>query len=283
MKTYIAQACRVVCFLCILYTIISISDYYRHEQDIRALLEQKQAGSFESVDEIVRREQEKALELEKERLRAVEEERQKARELEENSRVKQPPAILLPYRELAERNPDMIGWLAIPGMKIDYPVVQGPDDEYYLSHNFDGEKDKYGCLFIKSSADPEAGNTNVTVYGHNMKDGSMFGDLDKYRSETFMREHSIIKFDTLYEKRTYQIVSVFLSRIYRKNQEVFKYYQFSQAENEEEFREFYENIKKLSLYDTGVSADYKDSFLTLSTCTYHVDYGRLVVVAKRIE
>lgn len=111
----------------------------------------------------------------------------------------------------------------------------------------------------------------------------MFGDLDLYREEEFYREHAKISFDTLYQEYRYEIVAVFLSQIYNENDDVFKYYQFYEAETEAEFNDFYENIKAMSLYDTGVEAVYGDTFLTLSTCAYHVKNGRLAVVAKRVE
>lgn len=190
--------------------------------------------------------------------------------------------ILDRYLALYRENSDLVGWLSIEDMKIDYPVMQCEDDEYYLHHDFEGKDSKYGCLYVRERADLENG-TNFVIYGHNMKDGSMFGDLDFYREEDFYREHSKIAFDTLYEEYTYEIVAVFLSQIYGENDDVFKYYQFYEAETEEEFDDFYDNIKKMSLYDTGVEAEYGDTFLTLSTCAYHVNNGRLAVVAKRVE
>lgn len=193
----------------------------------------------------------------------------------------QEPVILEKYRDLYEKNQDMTGWLSIQGMKIDYPVMRCQDGEYYLHHDFYGEEDKYGCLFVKEEADVDTPGTNFVIYGHNMKDGSMFGDLDLYREEDFFREHAEISFDTLYEERTYEIMAVFLSQVYESDEDVFKYYQFYEAETQEEFDTFYENVKKLSFYDTGVEAEYGDTFLTLSTCTYHVEDGRLVIVAKK--
>ena len=132
-------------------------------------------------------------------------------------------------------------------------------------------------------ADILTSDTNFVIYGHNMKDGAMFGDLDLYREEDFYREHSIISFDTLYEERNYEIVAVFLSRVYDQDEDVFQYYRFYHADNREEFEYFYDNIKELSLYDTGVTAEFGDTFLTLSTCAYHVQDGRLVVVAKKLQ
>lgn len=110
----------------------------------------------------------------------------------------------------------------------------------------------------------------------------MFGDLDLYKEETFYKEHSLISFHTLYEERTYEIISVFLSQVY-DDEDVFKYYDFYQADTEDEFLEFYDNVKKMSLYDTGITAKYGDTFLTLSTCSYHVEDGRLAVVAKMVQ
>lgn len=195
----------------------------------------------------------------------------------------QEPVILDKYAGLYEENTDLIGWLSIEGMRINYPVMQCDDNEYYLHHDFYRREDKYGCLYVKDSADVNTPGTNFIIYGHNMRDGSMFGDLDLYKEEAFFKEHSMISFDTLYEERSYEIVAVFLSRVYREEDEVFKYYDFYKADTLEEFQDFYENIKNLSLYDTKVEAEYGDTFLTLSTCAYHVEDGRLVVVAKRIE
>ncbi len=193
------------------------------------------------------------------------------------------PVIMDKFEELYARNNDLIGWLTIPETVIDYPVMQCEDDEYYLHHGFYGEVDKYGCLYVRERADVNTPGTNFLIYGHNMKDGTMFGSLDEYRSKSFYEEHPLLYFDTLYEERTYEIVAVFLSQVYRDDEDVFKYYQFYEADTEEEFRSFYENIKKLSLYETGVTAEYGDTFLTLSTCAYHVKDGRLAVVAKYVE
>lgn len=188
------------------------------------------------------------------------------------------------YKELYEQNPDLTGWLVVEGTKIDYPVMQCEDDEYYLNHNFDREEDKYGCLFVKSIADVNTPGTNFVIYGHHMKDNSMFGDLDKYESESFYREHGKITFDTLYEERTYEVIASFRTQITEGEDDAgFKYYQFYQADTEEEFRYFYENVMELSLYDTGATAEFGDTFLTLSTCSGYAENGRFVVVAKRIR
>lgn len=215
---------------------------------------------------------------------------------EEHEITMEPADMSVNMKEVYAMNPDTIGWLKVDGMVIDYPVMQTPDDEqYYLNRDFDGKYSAYGCLladtdarigtgtFANNYADGTKPTTNIIIHGHNMKNGTMFGSLDKYRDQAFEKEHSIIKFSSLYEDREYEICSVFLSQVYKKTDDCFKYYKFFQANNEEEFNDFYDNIKSLALYDTGVSASYGDEFITLSVCAYHVENGRLVVVGKRVK
>ena len=194
-------------------------------------------------------------------------------------------------------NPDCAGWIKIDGTVIDYPVMQTPEDEqYYLNRDFDGRYSVYGCIIADTDSDIGSGtianeyadgtspSTNIILHGHNMKNGTMFGSLDKFRDRSFEQNHSIIKFSSLYEDREYEICAVFLSQVFKKSEtDVFKYYQFFNADTEDEFNDFYSNIKKMSMYDTGVDASYGDEFITLSVCAYHVENGRLVVVGKRIK
>lgn len=208
-----------------------------------------------------------------------------------------PAKMVEDMAKLYEQNEDVIGWLKIEGMNVDYPVMQTmEDEEYYLERDFEGNYNINGSLIMDTDstvgtgtkamdyADGTKPSTNLIIHGHNMKNGNMFGNLDKYRDIKFEKTHDMITFSSLYETRKYQIVSVFLSQVYRANQtDVFKYYKFFQADNEEEFYDFYDNIKKKALYDTGVEAKYGDEFITLSVCAYHVENGRLVVVGKRVE
>lgn len=184
---------------------------------------------------------------------------------------------------LMEQNADVVGWLNIPGTEIDYPVMQTPEEEnYYLYRDFYGNENQNGSLLVSAGCDIEDENTNWIIHGHNMKSGAMFGSLLNYRKKSYMKNHSLIYLDTLKGRRTYEIIAVFESQVYRENDYVFKYYQCYNIESWEEYDSFYNNIKKLSLYDTGVSAVYGDHFLTLSTCAYHTENGRFVVVAKEL-
>lgn len=192
------------------------------------------------------------------------------------------PDILDEYKTLFEKNKKLIGWLKIDDTIIDYPVMQTSDNKYYLEHNFNQEYDKNGSLFLDCSCSVYPRSTNLIIYGHHMKSGQMFGQLQKYAKESYYEKHKEIQFDTIYEKGTYEIMYVFRSQVYNEDDLVFKYYQFINANSGTEFQSYMEEMKNLSLYDTGVTAGFGDSLLTLSTCDNSQKDGRFVVVAKKI-
>lgn len=191
--------------------------------------------------------------------------------------------VLEEYETLYNKNRRLIGWLKIEDTNIDYPVLQTTDNIYYLDHNFEQEYDKNGSLFLDAACDIVHRNTNLIIYGHHMRSGKMFGNLNKYSSESYYKEHPYIQFDTIYEKGTYQVMYVFRSKIYNEYEIVFKYYQFFDAVSEKEFDSNMQEMAAISLYDTGVRAGFGDELLTLSTCDNSEADGRFVVVAKRIE
>lgn len=195
-----------------------------------------------------------------------------------------PEPVEHPYRESFLANADMAAWLQIPGTAIDYPVMWTPrDEEYYLRRGFDGSSNRNGCLILDTDSCVSPLTTNLIIHGHNMKSGAMFGTLSDYESEAFYLEHKNLSLYTREVRRNYEIIAVFHSQVYKKSDTVFKFYQFFQADTEAEFDDFYQNIRSLSLYDTGVTAEFGDHFITLSTCANHVKNGRFVVVAKEIE
>ncbi len=194
-----------------------------------------------------------------------------------------PEPVDNPYQDSFLANEDMAAWLVVPDTPIDYPVMWTPRDEnYYLRRGFDGKSNQNGCLILDTDSCLSPLTTNLIIHGHNMKSGAMFGELDNYKEETFFQGHREMQLHTEEGVRTYEVVAVFLSQVYKKTDQVFKFYQFFQADTQEEFDDFYENIKAMSLYDTGVTAEYGDHFLTLSTCSYHVEMGRFVVVAREV-
>lgn len=193
------------------------------------------------------------------------------------------PDILPEYQTLYSLNKRLIGWVKIDDTYIDYPVLQTVNNDYYLNHNFDQEEDKNGSIFLDKDCSIYPRSTNLILYGHHMRSGRMFGQLNKYSSEKFYKEHKYIQFDTIYEKGTYEVMYVFRSKIYEESEIVFKYYQFTDAVSETEFESNMMQMADMSLYDTGISAEYGDELLTLSTCDYYTSDGRFVVVAKKIR
>lgn len=198
--------------------------------------------------------------------------------------------------DLYTQNPHVIGYIRVEGMDVDCPVMQSIENyDFYLTHDIDGNESKQGCIILDPDSEIGIGtkengylagygpSTNQLVHGHNMKKGTMFGALDRYANEEFADEHPYIYFDSLYEERIYEVVLSFYSRVYPKEEEVFKYYNFNNAASEEEFNDWLNNISKLALYQRTVDIKYGDEMITLSTCAYQEEDGRFAVIGKRIK
>ena len=205
-----------------------------------------------------------------------------ANDLGENALVAQ-NEIVNKVKELKTENEDVKAWIKIYDTNINYPVVQATDNDYYLYRNYKKEKSNYGSIFIDKSSNIEDVNSNIIMYGHNMKDGSMFKDLLKYENEEYYNQHKYIEFVTDKNTSKYEIIVAFKSRIfYKKEENVFRYYTCTDLSNEEDYNDYISNCKKIALYDTGVSANYGEQIITLITCDYSTENGRMVVVAKKI-
>ena len=192
------------------------------------------------------------------------------------------PVMLAGYQEIYNQNSDTVGWLQIDGTKIDYPVMQTPDEpNFYLYKDFDKNNSTRGSIYAWEAADVNEPSDNITMFGHCMADGSMFAALSAYTSKTAWENNSLIYFNTLYEYHTYKIFAVFKTSA--NIGEGFSYHQFVDAANEEEFNDFVATCKDLAFYDTGITPKYGDKLIALSTCEYTLDNGRLVVCAVRIS
>ena len=204
--------------------------------------------------------------------------------LDDTNNTEQKSEKILKLEELNKQNSDIIGWLEIKDTNINYPVLQTTDNDYYLTHNYKKEYSPTGSLFLDKNFDLINGSSNYLIYGHRTNQGIMFEDLIKYSNEDFYKSHTTVNFTTLNEDSIYEILSVFYSRVYYKNEKnVFRYYYFVNANNEQEYNDFINNCKKVSIYDTGVTAQYGEQLLTLSTCEYSQEDGRFVVVCKKIK
>ena len=183
------------------------------------------------------------------------------------------------YKSLKEDNPDFAGFISIQDTKISYPVMySGEDPEKYLTRDINGVSDVAGIPFIDSRCKVDPDSDNIIIYGHHMKDGSMFGDLDEYESEDYFKAHPVIRFDSFDEIREYKVMAAFYDRVYYDDEDEYRFYDFIDAEDENDFDRNVSQYLSKSLYDTGVTASYGDKLVTLVTCAYHEENGRFVVV-----
>ena len=190
--------------------------------------------------------------------------------------------ILPQYQMLWEQNRDLAGWLSIEGTAIDYPVMHtAQDEEYYLRRAFDRSDSISGTPFLDGSCFVGCGN--YIIYGHNMQDGSMFASLLNYADFSFWEEHPTIRFDTLEEAGTYQVLAVFYVDVSISESGVaFPFYEYTDLRDDAVWQEYLDQVQNAAIYDTGLTAEPGEQLLTLSTCSYHASDGRFVVVAKRI-
>lgn len=192
------------------------------------------------------------------------------------------PAILPKYAQALEKNPDFFGWIRMEGTLLDCPVMlSAENNEKYLHSNFYGSYSNAGTPFADNACTRDS--DNILIYGHNLRDGSVFHSLLNYAEESYWQEHPTIEFSDLYQDYEYEVLAAFYDRVYAVGETAFRYYQFVDAANEEEYDFAIGKFKDKALYDTGVEAEYGDKLITLSTCAYHVKNGRFVVVARRIE
>lgn len=182
------------------------------------------------------------------------------------------------YASLLAINSDCIGWLRIDGTRIDYPMVQGKDDAFYLKHDFHKEYSIGGNPFLDSRNDIKAEGEHFIIYGHQMKDGSMFKGLNEYKDKEFYKKHKEIIFYIKDQKYTYEVVSVYVTNIHKSS----LYYDFLHKENRmNQLNYLQKDMAAYSLYDTGVTVKESDELLSLSTCEYSSKDGRLIVLARR--
>ena len=188
------------------------------------------------------------------------------------------PDILPEYQEIYAENHDLVGWLEIEGTVINYPVLQSDteeDSQFYLTHSFAKKKDKNGSLFMDYRNDFLDRDTNLIIYGHNMKSGAMFGTLKRYLEKGYLEKHPTLRFDTIYERGTYEVIGAFLSEVSYQDEYTFRYYNFLNADNESEFEAFCVNVMQLDALKKGtLDAKYGDQLLT---------YLHVVVILKKEE
>ncbi len=186
------------------------------------------------------------------------------------------------YRKLFQANSDFVGWITIPGTNIDYPVMLSPNEpQKYLHLNFYGQYAYCGLPFADHKCSVSPDSDNISIYAHHMKDGSMFMNLAYYESQSYFWTHSTVYFDTMWKYGTYQIFAVV--KTIGAGDNAWHFNSYVDLSNPDVFDEYVGYAISHSLYATGVTPQYGDKILTLSTCEYSQDDGRLVVLARRVE
>lgn len=192
---------------------------------------------------------------------------------------------------LMEKNPDVAGWIRIDNTPVDYPVMHTPDEpNYYYRRGFDKEYSSYGMIYMDATCTIADQDTygepfkegeicpNYILYGHHMKNGTMFASLDKYSSEAYYQEHPVVEFDTENELGCYEIIGTVRLPVEQLNGEFAK---VLAARTREDYENLIRYVKEHSFYDTGINANWPEQLITLTTCEYTQRDGRLLLVARK--
>ena len=186
------------------------------------------------------------------------------------------PWLQIDFNGLKNQNQDVVGWIQIPALEISYPVVQGTDNSYYLSHLFSSESNSNGSIFVDFHNKSDFVDQNTIIYGHNMKNGSMFGTLDRYEDEALYEQNPFFYVYVPDNILVYQIFSCYAGQTGSSAYT----YAFSDVN---EFRSFVETIRGYAGYDTKVEITESDKIVTLSTCVNSRRDYRYLVHGKLIQ
>lgn len=174
------------------------------------------------------------------------------------------------FAALKEVNSDVVAWLTMTGTPIDYPVAQGEDNQYYLKHLFTKDPGVAGCLFLDAANDRDFGDANSVIYGHHMKNSSMFGSLDGFKEQSYYEEHPSL---TLYTPDRVYTVELFAAYVVKSNSEEIPTSFASAAD----FTAYVDQAKARSCFQSGLAVTAGDRILTLYTCAYSSDDARFIV------
>jgi len=177
---------------------------------------------------------------------------------------------------------NVIGWINVDGTNIDYPVVQADDNEYYLNHNYKGERDSYGSIYMDFRNVSVERDDNIIIYGHKIRDGSMFSDLANYTNEGIYKEYfennDTVTLDHNGERTTWQIYSAYVVNLDRED-----YYLFTIFKDREKYKDFIEDSKERSLVKKDIEITEDDTIISLVTCNFWYDNARVIIHGKLIE
>ncbi len=181
------------------------------------------------------------------------------------------------FAKLQKKNRDVVGWIQFENFYLSYPIAKDNGKNYYLTHTIDKKENKSGSIYIPKQNSRDFNDTNTIIYGHNMKNGTMFGLLGRYKEKEYYELNKTFYIYTPKDERRYQIFSVYVGDA---NGNAYSIYG---ATGSEDYGKFLQDLKKKSKYDTGVNVTKDDTIVTLSTCVTNQDSKRLIIHAKRIK
>ena len=292
-KYRIAFSCILLLIFCASVSSLVYTKYTKYQE--QKAFEELEEKKKQVLEEQSKQEEQRKLQEQKklEEQKKWEQENQKIEEEpEEEEEIVEELVILPEYQELYEENSDLYGWIKIDDTVIDYPVMHTPETPNYYNHrNWEKEDSKSGTLHVDARTILDE-TENTIIYGHHMKNGTMFGSLKKYKDISYYDSHKYIEFNTIYEKAKYEIVSVSKAVVYYEDgteivsdspEGAFEFYNYVELDTYEKFYEYIDKAKANEYYPTGVTAKYGDKLITLCTCDYWTTNARLLVIAKKIE
>jgi sortase B len=188
------------------------------------------------------------------------------------------------FAALKEINPDIIGWIKIPGTQTDNPVLQSKNDpNFYLSHDFYGQPNRLGAIYMDAANTiGSTQDTNLTLYGHHAIKGTMFGELKSYLGLSFYKQHPTFTFDTLYEQSDWAVFAVFVVSANTDDPAFFDW-RTANFDGDDAFNSFIAQCKQHSMITTTVDVSPGDRIVNLATCSYEFENARLVVFARQLR
>ncbi len=189
-------------------------------------------------------------------------------------------------RTLLRMNSDTVGWIHVPGTKVDYPIVQSEDNDYYLHIGFDHKPFRAGACFMdyrnNFGSDLASQSDNIVIYGHNMANNTMFGSLRRYRQDyTYYETNPFVELSSNFDHFSYVIIGLVITDGSASAE--WRYWDMEEFQNQQEFNQYIDQVRRKSLVDIDIDVEYGDQLLTLSTCYSDADNSRFLVIARKIR
>ena len=180
------------------------------------------------------------------------------------------------FTKLEKVNPDIMGWIFSPGTVINYPIVQGTDNDYYLNHLFNNKSSKTGSIFMDCINAVDFSDNNTVIYGHHMKNGSMFASIDKYKKQSYYNQHPYMYICTPEQDYRLELFSGYITE-YDSDTYIIRF------ASKDEFQQYLDNVIAKSTFKSSIEVTTEDTIVTLSTCAYDFDNARYVVHGKLVK